>query len=215
MSIGTAGREGGTGSAPEGALPALTAPAPPAYVAAAQERLAGLVWQALTRPAAIGPPDLGTLREALYRDRGPDERALEALAALLYARPDLLEDSVIDALGGILRTEPLPERLGVAVTKVLRFAASSVVAARAWQLVTEILTDERIGPAARQLCLPLVEDFVQWNAEQVGRVVQVVDPIAPWIVDDVAIGDLVDLDVWGQDGGAVQVQCHRPLGVEW
>ena len=129
-----------------------------------------MVADALTCPASLSAASVEVLDQALRLDaarRDHRQRALEALAALLYARPDLLRDSLVDRLADIARADPISQGVNEALVKVLRFLASTPAAPRVWTVLTGLLRDERLSPETRERLVPLLEDFVQWAPDLV------------------------------------------------
>jgi hypothetical protein len=147
--------------------------------------LAAILHDALTDPASLQPATLRPLCSAIHIDPpgvastqdvsvtggsavAEARLALDALAAVLYARPELVDDALLDRLAALARTDPLPPDIASTLAKVLRFLAASPAAPRAWVRLGGLLADPSLNPAVRDRLLPLVEDFVQWREDLVG-----------------------------------------------
>ena len=133
--------------------------------------LAAILRTSLTDPLSL-PPDCLTPIGRLLRQDSLDpalrELALDTLAAVLYARPDLVADEFLDHLAHLARAQPLSDAIGWRLGILFRFLAASPSAPRAWALLDELLRDERLEAGTRARLLPLVEDFVQWREDLVG-----------------------------------------------
>lgn len=141
-----------------------------AVVSAPRDGLALALRTALTRPASLTPAIADEIARALRPGRGREDTctlALGTLAALLYARPDLVSDSLLDRLRALLTAGQVPAGVGRAAVKVFEYLASSSAAPRAWMLLVEMLCDEKLKPASRALLLPLLRDFVHWREDLV------------------------------------------------
>ena len=132
--------------------------------------LIDVLQKALTRPAALVPTSLETIERALERedDRSQCELAVGAVAAVLYARPDLVDDALLDRLTDLLKARPVPAAIGRAVVKVFEFLAASPVAPLAWPRLSGMLRDPRLDGQTRTLLVPLLRDFVLWRGVLVG-----------------------------------------------
>jgi hypothetical protein len=136
-----------------------------------RDPLALLVLGALTDPASISPASLGPLRTALSHGASGESRAevaLAALAAILYSRPDLVPDDVLDPAAELLRVTPAPERVVQCWYRLWDALAASHAAPRAWSLLVQALQDERVDEAVRARLVPLVGSFTQWREDLVG-----------------------------------------------
>lgn len=132
--------------------------------------LIDILQRALTRPASLAPARLGAIERALARtdDRRQCELAVSAVAAVLYARPDLVDDALLDRLIDLLNARPVPPAVGRAVVKVFEFLAASPAAPRAWTRLSGMLRDQRLDGQTRTLLVPLLRDFVLWREDLVG-----------------------------------------------
>ncbi|HXJ77994.1 MAG TPA: hypothetical protein VMS64_04845 [Candidatus Methylomirabilis sp.] len=141
-----------------------------ADVPARDASLTSLLRVALTDPASLCHDHLAHVHAALQHHDDPAscERALDTLAGVLYARPDLFEETFFELLGELARWQPLPGGIGSRLTVLLRFMAGSPAAPDAWALLHGLLCDARIGADTRARLLPLVEDFVQWREDLIG-----------------------------------------------
>ncbi|HXJ77995.1 MAG TPA: HEAT repeat domain-containing protein [Candidatus Methylomirabilis sp.] len=131
--------------------------------------LGPILLAALTDPASLRPDRLAPLRLALQEPNDPAscEEALDTLAAVLYARPDLLPDGSVDALADFARIESLSDGIVWRLTILFGFLATSSAAPTAWAALRELLRDARLDARARARLIPLVENFVQWREDVV------------------------------------------------
>jgi hypothetical protein len=124
---------------------------------------ADVLLAALTEPEAITPSDAEVLRSVLERPTRGEARAdvaLGALAAVLYSRPDVVPDTLLDPAVELLWRDGTSDCLW----EVL---ATSPLAPRAWDLLRQTLLDPRLAPATRARLVPLVGAFVQWREDLV------------------------------------------------
>jgi hypothetical protein len=164
-------RRGGTSSTAgrerRAIFPRVTSP----VGSARHDGLALALRATLTRPTSLTPAIADEIGRALRPGSGREHTytlALGTLAALLYARPDLVPESLLDRLAVLLKAGPVPAGVGRAVVKLFEYLASSPAAARAWTLLVEVLRDEKLEPRTRELLLPLLKDFVHWREDLVG-----------------------------------------------
>ena len=132
--------------------------------------LGALLEAALTNPAALqeasAAPVLSTLRDGA--DRARWEAALETLAGLLYARPDLVPAELLDVIAELTRREAMPDGFVAKFIRLWQFLAAGPFAPRAWALLSALLRDDRVGAGTRARLVPLVHDFAQWREDVVG-----------------------------------------------
>jgi hypothetical protein len=79
---------------------------------------------ALTSPDSLTCGTVDDIRGALRLDEDNGELyglALGALAAVLYSRPDLVEDTLVDRLADLATVGPLPDDIGSAVARLFKF----------------------------------------------------------------------------------------------
>jgi hypothetical protein len=135
-----------------------------------RDPLAEVLEGALTAPDAVAPASAGHVASALRAaadDPSNAGLALGAFAALLYARPDLVQDTLLDALADFLRVESLPDDVSRHATRLWETTAATVAAPGAWTRLTDVLRNERVGPAARARLVPVVNAFAQWREDLV------------------------------------------------
>ena len=133
--------------------------------------LAEVVRTALTRPAALTSISAGTIEPHLTlgsRGREACETALAALAAILYSRPDLIDEALIERFARLPTRGSLSGFIGKAVVTVFEFLAASPLAAEGWTRLRALLRDDALPPASRNLLLPLVDDYVRWREGLIG-----------------------------------------------
>jgi HEAT repeat protein/ADP-heptose:LPS heptosyltransferase len=123
----------------------------------------------LTSPTLLDPVKVEHLGRALRLepdDPEPCELALGAAAAVFYSRPDLADD-LVDALADLLSRAELPDGIASRLVKLFEYLAASGSTA-AWSRLNAILRDEHLGAAHADRLLPLVGEFVRWQADVVG-----------------------------------------------
>jgi hypothetical protein len=136
-----------------------------------RERAARILRASLTEPATLVPSDLDGLAGALRLAPEQETRcamALAALAALLYARPDLVHDAHVDAVADLLTADPVPGAIGEAAAKFWECLAAGRLAPRAWSVLTARLRDGHLAPEPRARLVTLVGAFAQWREDLVG-----------------------------------------------
>ena len=136
---------------------------------APEEPLVDTLLAALTRPESVTPAAVALLESTLERaarGQSPPELALATLAALLYGRPDVVSDGVLDSVVALLRVDST-ESLVEPVRRLWEFLAATSAAPRAWALLCEALQDPRLGPETRARLVPLVGTFAQWREDLV------------------------------------------------
>jgi hypothetical protein len=125
---------------------------------------------ALTRPDALRPASVDLLRVALDNrpcDEARVELGLGTFAALLYSRPDLNPETLLDPVATLLYAETLPERVVRRWCRLWEGLAASPAAPRAWTLLTQALGDARLDDVTRGLLVPVVGAFAQWREDLV------------------------------------------------
>src|SRR5262249_28336404 len=135
-----------------------------------RQALADIAVAALTVPATLEGAALEPVITALAFDPVEAERceqALSTLAAVLYARPELLGPGVIDALAVLLRTRPFPQAIGWTTLRIFEFLASTARAALAWSQLMKLLRDQDLDLQRRQRVLPVAREFVDWSRDVV------------------------------------------------
>src|SRR5262245_31412688 len=138
--------------------------------AMASDGIGTVLHTALTHPAALTPTSAATIEALLVldsHDQGTCETALAAMAALLYARPDLVGERLLDRLVELPKRGPLPGSIGKAVVTAFESLASGPLAGQAWRRLRGLLRDDGLAAANRDMLLPLVNDYVQWRPELV------------------------------------------------
>jgi hypothetical protein len=137
---------------------------------AAPDPLTEVLHTALTDPDVLRPRAVDTVRSALgddARNGSHAELALAALAALLYSRPDLVPDDLLDPVAELLRVPSPSERLVRRWCGLWEALAASDAAPRAWALLRQLLRDPRLDEAIRARLVPIVGAFVQWREDLV------------------------------------------------
>ena len=135
-----------------------------------RDPLANALETALTDPDAVAPSGVELVRgalEAAVHDGSRAELALGALAALLYARPEVVPDALLDPVADLLCRDRVPDHLVRRGRRLWEFLATSRLAPRAWALLSRILQDGRFAPVARARLVPVVGVFVQWREDLV------------------------------------------------
>lgn len=135
-----------------------------------RDPLAEILERALTDPDAVAPSSADRIASAFGEAAHDPSRAglaLGALAALLYARPDLVPGALLDTLAEFLRVESLPDDVGRRAARLWQATATTTAAPRAWTLLTDALRDERVGSAARARLVPILSAFAQWREDLV------------------------------------------------
>jgi hypothetical protein len=133
--------------------------------------LGSVLKTALTHPGALTSVSAGTIGRSLkIGPRGQEtcETALAALAAMLYARPDLVDEALLERFSGLPGSASLPDSIGKAVVTVFEFLAASPLAGQAWTRLRELLRDDRLPATNRDLLLPLVNDYARWREDLIG-----------------------------------------------
>jgi hypothetical protein len=121
--------------------------------------IAAIIEAALTAPTTLSRDRLDLLGDA---------RALPALAAVLYSRPDLVDEPLLDRLADGLTARPQPREIVADVVRIAAYLASTPLAPWAWARLTGVLRDGVTRDETRQLLMPLVRDFVEWRQGGVG-----------------------------------------------
>jgi hypothetical protein len=135
------------------------------------DELGDIVKTALTHPAALTSTSARTIAPSLKlgsRDQEACETALAALAAILYSRPDLVDEALLERFAALPRKAPLPGSISKAVATVFEFLAAGPLVGQAWPRLRELLRDDALPAANRNLLLPLVNDYVQWRDDLIG-----------------------------------------------
>ena len=136
----------------------------------ARPALARIARAGLTRPKSLGPRDLAVIKRGLSRaaaGRAAAAPALGALAALLYTRPELVDDAV---LARLLANASAPGQLGARRDTINLCAAlaATPLAPRLLPLLRATLAEDGLKPATRVALVPLLRDFVQWRSDLLG-----------------------------------------------
>src|SRR5262249_54045098 len=133
--------------------------------------LAEVLHAALTHPDTLGPSSVA-LRRAALGPRPHDEPRGElirgTLAALLYSRPDLVPEPLLDPGAELLCAEAPSEEVLRYWCRLWESLAATDAAPRAWALLSQVLLDERLAGTTRGRLVPVVGAFVQWRADLVG-----------------------------------------------
>ena len=95
------------------------------------------------------------------------EAALAALAATLFARPELFDPELMTRLTDLLASRELSDTALTGIAKLFEFLASTPAASRAWKCLCEVLQDTSLETRIRQHLLQVVAEFVQWSPEVV------------------------------------------------
>ena len=135
-----------------------------------RDPLVDVLLVALTDPDTVAPSSVEVLPSLLRLAAHDESRAALALAvvaALLYSRPDLVPDALIESVAELLWTGSPPDHIARRGGKLWEFLATSDAAPRAWALLSQILQDPRLGPETRARLVPLVGTFAQWREDLV------------------------------------------------
>src|SRR5438093_775730 len=136
----------------------------------ARPALARIARAGLTRPKSLGPRDLAAIKRGLSlaaAGRAGAAPALGALAALLYTRPELVDDAV---LARLLANASAPGQLGARRDAINLCAAlaATPLAPRLLPLLRATLAEDGLDAATRRALVPLLRDFVQWRPDLLG-----------------------------------------------
>ena len=133
--------------------------------------VAAIATTALTVPATLDFEKIAPVVAALRLDDTSQDlcrRALQAVAAIFYSRPDLVDLTLIEKLAALASSESLPRDISWMVGQLFSFLAAMPAAEPAWTMLHNLLLEERLSPKIRARMLPLVGDFVRWRADLVG-----------------------------------------------
>ena len=121
---------------------------------------------ALTAPERLPRTAIDVVASDLRRRQAHEitVRALSALAALLYARPQLVGRSVVRSLARVM-TGPVSDRLAAAATDAWQLLATSPIARTAARTLDELLAGRRLAPAARQALLAAMPAYARWRPD--------------------------------------------------
>lgn len=90
--------------------------------------------------------------------------ALGTLAALLYARPDLVRRSLVGSLARFM-VDPVSPRLAPVISDAWRLLAMSPVARAAARTLTDLLGQRRLAPSTRQALLAALPTYARWRPD--------------------------------------------------
>jgi hypothetical protein len=141
-----------------------------AAITVRRHALGVLLHVALTHPGSLSPSTLAAIAVGLRLESGQEEvceLALAALAAMTYARPDLLRASLLDRLDTLLQMRSLPSAIGAGVRSAFECLAVSDVAAQAWARLLHILPRESLDAGVRELLMPLLRFYTHWRPDLV------------------------------------------------
>src|SRR5262245_58216849 len=91
--------------------------------------------------------------------------ALSALAALLYARPDLVHRSVVASLSRIMVRRPVSRRLLATAAETWRFLATSSLVRPAARALIGLLSHHRLSPVACRTVLSALPAYARWRPD--------------------------------------------------
>jgi len=136
----------------------------------ARPALARMALTGLTRPKSLGPRDLAAIKRGLSlaaAGRAGAAPALGALAALLYTRPELVDDA---ALARLLANAGALGPLGARrdAIRLCAALAGTPLAPRLLLLLRARLAEDGLDPATRRALVPLLRDFIQWRPDLLG-----------------------------------------------
>jgi len=118
------------------------------------EPLAEVLHAALTHPDTLGPSSVDLLRAALGPGPHAEPRGeliLGTLAALLYSRPDLVPETLLDPVAELLCAEAPSEGVLRHWCRLWESLAATDVAPRAWTCLTRLLQAERLDERITEL----------------------------------------------------------------
>ena len=121
---------------------------------------------ALTAPKRLTTAAASVVASDLQRGKADETivGALRALAALLYARPDLVRPSLVGALARVM-AGPVSPRLAPAATEAWELLAMSSVARRAARALFDLLGRRQLAPAARRALLSALPAYARWRPD--------------------------------------------------
>jgi hypothetical protein len=132
-------------------------------LAAGRDRLAGELETALIRPAELTPAAFDAIVDAF--DSRDATGWAAALAAMLYARPDLARPTLIDRLAALLLSDDVGEPVLDAAAIALQALAATDLAAPAISALLEILPRAGLAPTSRARLIPLLRTYASWRPE--------------------------------------------------
>jgi peptide chain release factor subunit 1 len=133
--------------------------------AARARALTTLAILAHDRPALIRPPAVAACGRLLCTAGLPPEvyeGALGALAAVVYSRPDLLDDEVVSSLVALFSGPPLLPPIYRAAGRVLSFLLGTPVAPRACAALVDLLLQPDHAPAIYDILLQSLQYAASW-----------------------------------------------------
>jgi hypothetical protein len=127
---------------------------------------ADVLCQALRAPKGLTPTAAAVVGSDLDRPQNDAAAriALGALAALLYARPDLVRRGLVVSLARIT-TGPVSLRLAPAPADAWRLLAMSSLARPAARALISILGDRSLDPGARRALLAALPSYARWRPD--------------------------------------------------
>jgi hypothetical protein len=127
---------------------------------------ANILCEALTAPERLAPTAATVVASDLDRTRedGTAIVALGALAALLYARPELVQRSLVGALARVM-ARPISQRLAPAAADAWQLLATSSLARPAARALTGFLGHRRLEPNARRALLAALPAYARWRPD--------------------------------------------------
>ena len=127
---------------------------------------ADILCLALTAPERLTPTAAAVVAFDLDWPRNDETAmvALGALAALLYARPDLVRRSLVGSLARVM-AGPVSSRLGPAAADAWQLLAMSPVARAAGRALIDLLARRGLAPSARQALLAALPSYARWRPD--------------------------------------------------
>ena len=150
---------------------------------------------ALTAPERLTPTAATVVASDLDPRRGDGavRIALGALAALLYARPDLVRPSFVGALAGVM-TRPISARLARAAADTWELLAMSPVARPAARALIGLLGRRRLAPLTRPALLAALPSYARWRPDtlDLDAAIHVASARADDAVRDVVLREVIE-----------------------
>ncbi len=128
--------------------------------------LAGVLERALTEPERLRPAALELVLGGL--DPLDASSWPPALAALIYARPDLVTPDVVDRLATFIASPSIAESAVTAVVMAFEALLRTELAERVLMVLQRLLVDQRLVPSVRGQLLGVLRASVNWCPERLG-----------------------------------------------
>ena len=118
----------------------------------------------LSAPGRVPTSALDVIASQIDARCGDDNSilALRSVAAIAYARPDLLRRSILAPLARIM-TGPLSSPLAGAAAETFEVLATTALGPAAARALMSLLARRRLDPVAREALLPVLRAYVEWR----------------------------------------------------